>query len=75
MPFIGRLKRKCSKLVVHSGYNTWGITNGSLAGKILLPILSWDNTNPYIDLFSPHQDSLNISKVISFQLMLEYEKQ
>lgn len=65
MPFIGRLKKN-ENLFIASGYNTWGITNGSLAGKILADIIL-DNTNPYIDLFSPRR-ILNIGKVISFPI-------
>ena len=44
MPFIGRLKKN-ENLFIASGYNTWGITNGSLAGKILADIIL-NNTNP-----------------------------
>lgn len=65
MPFIGRLKSN-ENLLFASGYNTWGFTNGTLAGKILADIIL-NRDNHYIDLFSPHR-VLNVGKIINFPI-------
>ena len=62
IPFIGRLYQDDDTFLIASGYNTWGMTNGSLAGKILSDIIL-KKDNPYINLFAPHR-RLNINKVL-----------
>lgn len=49
LPYIGEIKER---LLLGTGYNTWGMTNGILAGKILSDIIL-ENDNKYIDLFYP----------------------
>lgn len=49
LPYIGEIK---DRLLLGTGYNTWGMTNGILAGKILSDIIL-ENDNEYIDLFYP----------------------
>ena len=49
LPYIGRLN---NNLLIGTGYNTWGLTNGFLAGKIISDIIL-KNNNRYINLFSP----------------------
>ena len=61
IPFVGRLYKDDDSLLIASGYNTWGMTNGAFAGKILADIILKKN-NPYIPLFSPHR-SININKI------------
>ena len=39
------------KLLIGTGYDTWGMTNGSLAGKILSDIIL-RKRNKYINLFN-----------------------
>lgn len=65
LPFIGELK---PNLFIGTGYNTWGMTNGSLAGKILND-LAQNKENEYQELFSPKR-SINLSKIINFPLNL-----
>lgn len=67
LPFIGKVNGN-KHLLIGTGYNTWGMTNGILAGKILSDILL-DGYNEYIDLFSPSR-SLNISMVGNIPLIL-----
>ena len=57
LPIIGELN---SHLLIGTGYNTWGLTNGFLAGKILSDILK-KKDNPYISLFSPKRSFSSIS--------------
>lgn len=66
IPFIGRLYQDDDTFLIASGYNTWGMTNGSLAGKILSDIIL-KKDNPYINLFAPHRH-LNINKVLRFPI-------
>ena len=49
LPYIGEID---SFLYIATGYNTWGMTNGSIAGKILSDILL-NKENKYIELFNP----------------------
>jgi len=62
LPFIGSLNDDNS-LLIGTGYNTWGMTNGSLAGKILSDIIL-EKKNKYIDLFNPKR-CINIGKIIN----------
>lgn len=55
LPYIGKIDKK--NFYIGTGYNTWGMTNGVLAGKILSDIILEKN-NKYIKLFSPKRFSL-----------------
>lgn len=67
LPYIGSLNDDNS-LLIGTGYNTWGMTNGSLAGKIISDIIL-EKENKYIELFNPKR-GLNIGKIINFPLIL-----
>lgn len=56
LPYIGEIKER---LLIGTGYNTWGLANGVLAGKIMSDILLGNN-NDYIDLFYPKRKNLSI---------------
>lgn len=49
LPYIGKLK---DNLFIATGYNTWGMTNGSLAG-VLISDLILKKHNRYRNLFDP----------------------
>ena len=49
LPYIGRLK---DNMLIGTGYNTWGLTNGFLAGIIISAIIL-NKKNKYINLFLP----------------------
>ena len=66
LPYIGRLNN--SNILIGTGYNTWGMTNGSLAGKILSDIIL-GKENKYIELFNPHRD-FNLGKLMMFPVAL-----
>lgn len=59
LPYIGYIDEN---LLIGTGYNTWGMTNGSIAGKILSDIVMKKN-NKYIKLFNPLRDSSSICSV------------
>ena len=52
MPYIGRVYKNDDSLLIGTGYNTWGMTNASLAGSILSDILL-NKSNEYEKLFDP----------------------
>ena len=49
LPYIGYID---DNLIIGTGYNTWGMTNGSLAGKIISDLIL-EKQNRYISLFDP----------------------
>ncbi len=62
LPYIGRLK---DNILIGTGYNTWGLTNGPLAGQILSDIIT-GKQNEYIELFNPKRINLtNILGIIT----------
>lgn len=61
LPFIGELK---NNFYIATGYNKWGMTNGTLAGKIISDQLL-NIENQYTNLFNPNRN-LNIEKIKSF---------
>ena len=66
LPYIGRLND--SNILIGTGYNTWGMTNGSLAGTIISDIIL-DRKNRYIELFNPHR-KLNLGSFLNFPVAL-----
>lgn len=49
MPMIGEIK---DHLFLATGFNKWGMTNGTLSGKVISDLIL-KKKNPYEDLFSP----------------------
>jgi len=60
MPLIGEIDKN---LFLASGYNTWGMTNGILAGKIISDLIM-GNDNEYKKLFDPLRDFKNIPNLL-----------
>ena len=56
LPYIGVLK---DNILIATGYNTWGLTNGFLAGTIIKDIIL-NKENKYIELFNPNRINKNI---------------
>ena len=56
LPFIGRV-RKNENLFVATAYNAWGMTNGTLAGKIIADLIL-KNESPYESIFDPTRKSI-----------------
>ena len=61
LPYIGILK---DNILIATGYNTWGLASGYLAGLIVKDIINNKN-NKYIDLFNPNRVNINILKPLS----------
>lgn len=62
LPYIGRIHKGDDTLLLATGYNTWGFSNGTLASTILSDIIMKKH-NPYEELLSPNR-SINLSKII-----------
>lgn len=52
LPYIGRIRKNEPNLYLATGYNTWGMTNGTLSGMILKDLIL-DKKNRYAMFFSP----------------------
>ena len=52
IPYIGRMQKNNDDLLIGTGYNTWGMTNGTLAGIILSDMIK-NKKNKYQDLCNP----------------------
>ena len=63
IPYIGTIDEN---MYISTGYNTWGMTNSAIGGKIIGDLIL-SNKNKYIKLFSPNR-SLNIFKIMNFPL-------
>ena len=61
LPYIGRLK---DNIFIGTGYNTWGLTNGFLAGEIISDIILEKN-NKYIYLFDIKRSTIKQYKEIT----------
>lgn len=51
-PMVGRYLPHSSRLFVATGFMKWGLTGGTVAGKILTDLLNSDE-NPWAEAFSP----------------------
>lgn len=63
LPYIGELKEN---LYLGTGYNTWGMTNGSLAGKVLSDLIL-KKENIYQELFNPKRH-LTVNSFLNFPI-------
>lgn len=61
LPYIGCVYKNDNSLLIATGFNKWGMTNGTIAGKILSDIVL-NKDNKYINLFSLHRN-ITIDKV------------
>lgn len=68
LPYIGSISHNQPNLYIGTGYNTWGMTNGTIAGKIISDLIL-GNDNKYSTLFSPTR-SFNLAKITHFPLNL-----
>jgi glycine/D-amino acid oxidase-like deaminating enzyme/nitrite reductase/ring-hydroxylating ferredoxin subunit len=50
MPFVGRASSGAEHLFVATGFNAWGITNGTAAGMILADLVA-NRRNPWAEVF------------------------
>src|SRR5690625_329695 len=52
LPYIGAITKKQESVLVATGYRKWGMTNGTIAAKIMSDTIL-EHDQPYHDLFSP----------------------
>lgn len=60
LPIVGYLKEN---LLISTGYNTWGMTNGVLGAKVVSDLIL-NNDNKYVSLFNPKRKN-NLSSIIN----------
>lgn len=60
LPYIGKID---DNLYIGTGYNTWGMTNGSLAGKIISDLIL-NKENKYKNIFNPRRE-MPISNIVN----------
>lgn len=65
MPYIGKIK---DNMYIGTGYNTWGMTNSVLAGKILSDLVN-DKYNIYTNTFSPTRKNIAFFSKIPYHLL------
>jgi glycine/D-amino acid oxidase-like deaminating enzyme/nitrite reductase/ring-hydroxylating ferredoxin subunit len=54
LPYIGKLRRGSDRLYVATGFNKWGMTNGTVAGRVISDLIL-QRDNPWSDLFDPNR--------------------
>ena len=64
LPLIGRISSEEKNIFIATGYNTWGMTNGTIAAKIICDLLL-SNRSKYKDIFSTTRH-MNIPKFKNF---------
>ena len=64
LPFIGPINHKNPNLMIATGFNKWGMTNGVLAGMILSDLIM-GKENKYAKIVSPSR-RINMEKVKNF---------
>ena len=52
IPLIGIMDKKQPNLLLATGFNAWGMTNGTIAGKVISDMIL-NKYSPYKDLFNP----------------------
>ena len=66
IPYIGYIEKDNNNLLIATGYNTWGMTNGVLASFILKDLIL-GNHNEFEDLTNPKRvySINNIGNILS----------
>lgn len=64
LPFIGKINESEQNLLIATGFNKWGMTNGTIAGMLLSDI-ALDKKNKYESMFNPTR-SINLARIGNF---------
>lgn len=64
LPIIGYLNKSNKNILIATGYNCWGMTNGTIAGKIISDLIK-KNKNNYSEIFDPNR-VFNINRLKNF---------
>ncbi len=77
MPYIGKIEKNNDSLLMGTAYNTWGMTNGTLAGKLISDMIL-GKYNKYENLFDPlrvniwqHSWALMINSLLNIKGFME----
>lgn len=64
LPLIGKISENDSNVLIGTGYNTWGMTNGTISAKILCDLIN-SKKNKYEKVFDPTRN-INLNQVKNF---------
>lgn len=64
LPLVGRISEEDKNIFIATGYNTWGMTNGTIAAKIVCDLILF-NRSKYKEIFNPSRQ-MNIPKFKNF---------
>jgi len=64
LPYIGRVNHHNDSFFIATGYNTWGMTNSTIAGKVIADLILTGNS-VYEKLFLPSR-CFNFSKCLNY---------
>lgn len=53
LPYIGPITKSEDNIYIATGFRKWGMTNGTIAGKIISDLIITDGENKYKHVFSP----------------------
>ncbi len=62
IPYIGRASKQEKNLFIATGFNKWGMTNGTLAGKVLSDLILKEK-NEYTQLLAPYR-SYTVQRIL-----------
>lgn len=66
LPLIGRISDDEPNAFIATGYNTWGMTNSAIAGKIICDLLK-GKSNKYTSVFNPTRN-MTLKKAFNFMV-------
>lgn len=64
LPLVGKVSNDDSNVYVATGYNTWGMTGGTIAAKVVTDLIR-NKKSPYSKIFNPNR-SINLKKINNF---------
>ncbi|MGL4372166.1 MAG: FAD-dependent oxidoreductase, partial [Turicibacter sp.] len=77
VPYIGQLKDENEDILVATGFNKWGMTNGTLAGLLLSKLVQGLNV-PQIEFYAPTRfnPTIHTKNLVTYnaEVMLEFVK-
>lgn len=75
MPYIGPVTKGQPSILIATGFQKWGMTNGTLAANIIADTITKNDKNPYKELFSPERFSSKpmLKNLFSFNMEVAKE--
>ena len=71
LPLVGKISSDDPNVYIATGYNTWGMTGGTIAGKIISDLIRNKN-NKYKEIFNPTRN-INIKNFVANTLSSSFK--